>query len=66
MATYRNVEMTIGATLALEAIAAVVLGGTTVDGGYISLLGTVLGVLLLRTLQNGLLLSASRRSGSPL
>ena len=49
--------MTIGGTLALEAIAAVVLGGTSVVGGYISLLGTALGVLLLRILQNGLLLS---------
>ena len=28
VATYRNVEMTVGATLALEAIAAVVLGGS--------------------------------------
>ena len=33
VATYRNVEMTIGATLALEAVAAVVLGGTAVTGG---------------------------------
>ncbi|SHG23231.1 AI-2 transport system permease protein [Kaistia soli DSM 19436] len=54
--TYRNVEMTIGSTLALDAIAAVVLGGTSILGGKCSLLGTVLGVLLLRILQNGLLL----------
>src|SRR4029077_17732644 len=56
VATYRNVEMTIGATLALEAVAAVVLGGTAVAGGRISLLGTAFGVILLRLLQNGLLL----------
>lgn len=56
VATYRNVAMTIGGTLALEAIAAVVLGGTSILGGRISLVGTVLGVLLLRILQNGLLL----------
>lgn len=56
IATYRNVEMTIGGTLALEAIAAVVLGGTRITGGSCSLLGTLLGVLLLRILQNGLLL----------
>jgi len=56
IATYRNVEMTIGSNLALEAIAAVVLGGTRITGGNCSLLGTLLGVLLLRTLQNGLLL----------
>ena len=56
VATYRNVEMTVGATLALEAIAAVVLGGTAVTGGRVSLLGTAFGVVLLRLLQNGLLL----------
>lgn len=57
IATYRNVEMTVGGSLALEAIAAVVLGGTRITGGSCSLLGTLLGVLLLRILQNGLLLS---------
>jgi len=56
VATYRNVEMTIGSDLALEAIAAVVLGGTGIMGGHCSLLGTLLGVFLLRILQNGLLL----------
>ena len=57
VATYRNVEMAIGSTLALEAIAAVVLGGTSILGGRCTLIGTVLGVLLIRILQNGLLLS---------
>lgn len=56
VANYRNVEMTIGSSLALDAIAAVVLGGTSIMGGRCSLVGTVLGVLLLRILQNGLLL----------
>ena len=56
IATYRNVAVTIGGTLALEAIAAVVLGGTSILGGRVSLVGTALGVLLLRLLQNGLLL----------
>ncbi|MCX5516563.1 ABC transporter permease [Kaistia algarum] len=56
VANYRNVEMAIGSTLALDAIAAVVLGGTSILGGRCSLVGTVLGVLLLRILQNGLLL----------
>ncbi|TIP38248.1 MAG: ABC transporter permease [Mesorhizobium sp.] len=56
VATYRNVEMSIGSTSALDAIAAVILGGTSILGGRCSLLGTVLGVLLLRILQNGLLL----------
>jgi ribose transport system permease protein/AI-2 transport system permease protein len=57
VSTYRNVEMTIGGSLALDAIAAVVLGGTSVLGGRCSLVGTVLGVVLLRVLQNGLLLT---------
>ena len=56
IATYRNVAMTVGGTLALEAIAAVILGGTSILGGKMSLVGTALGVLLLRLLQNGLLL----------
>lgn len=56
VATYRNVATTVGSTLALEAIAAVVLGGTAVTGGRCSLLGTALGVVLLRLVQNGLLL----------
>lgn len=56
VSTYRNVEMSTGSTLALDAIAAVVLGGTSILGGRCSLIGTVLGVLLLRILQNGLLL----------
>ena len=56
VATYRNVATTVGGALALEAIAAVVLGGTEVTGGACSLLGTALGVLLLRIVQNGLLL----------
>jgi AI-2 transport system permease protein len=53
---YRNVSMTVGANVALEAVAAVILGGTAIFGGRASLLGTLLGVLLLRILQNGLLL----------
>lgn len=51
--TYRNVEMSIGGTLALDAIVAVILGGTAVQGGRASLLGTVIGALLIRVLQNG-------------
>jgi AI-2 transport system permease protein len=56
VASYRNVEMTIGGDIGLESIAAVVLGGTSILGGQCSLLGTALGVVLIRVLQNGLLL----------
>lgn len=54
---YRNVSMTVGSNIALEAVAAVILGGTAIFGGRASLVGTILGVLLLRILQNGLLLA---------
>ncbi len=42
--------------LELSVIAAVVLGGTSLSGGKGSLLGTLLGVLILRILDNGLIL----------
>ena len=57
VATYRNVATTVGGTLALEAIAAVVLGGTSVRAAAAACSARVLGVLLLRLVQNGLLLS---------
>jgi ribose/xylose/arabinose/galactoside ABC-type transport system permease subunit len=56
VAQYRNVEMTTGGTLALDAIVAAVLGGASVTGGRASLVGTALGVLLVRILQNGFVL----------
>jgi ribose/xylose/arabinose/galactoside ABC-type transport system permease subunit len=56
VAQYRNVEMTTGGTIALDAIVAAVLGGAQVTGGRASLLGTALGVLLVRILQNGFVL----------
>lgn len=52
----RNVEINIGTGIALDAIAATVLGGTRIEGGVASLLGTLLGVALIRILQNGLIL----------
>ena len=45
-----------GAGLELTAIAAVVLGGTSLSGGVGSMFGTALGVLVLGTLSNGLIL----------
>ncbi len=56
VAQYRNVEMTTGGTLALDAIVAAILGGSSVGGGRVSLLGTALGVVLLRVVQNGMVL----------
>ena len=45
-----------GETYELEAIAAVVIGGTSLSGGRGSILGTVLGALIIGTLANGLVL----------
>lgn len=56
VAQYRNVEMTTGSTIALDAIVASVLGGASVTGGQVSVLGTALGVILFRILQNGFVL----------
>ncbi len=53
---YRNVENSTGSTLALDAVVAAILGGTSALGGHANLLGTLLGVLLVRTLQNGFVL----------
>ncbi len=46
-----------GTGLELDAIAAVVLGGTSIFGGKGSILGTVLGLILIQLLKNGLALS---------
>ncbi|MGE4249152.1 MAG: ABC transporter permease [Parvibaculaceae bacterium] len=56
VARLRNVEINIGTTIALEAIAATILGGTNIRGGVGSLLGTLLGVVFIRIMQNGLVL----------
>lgn len=45
--------MAVGSTLPLDAIAAVVIGGTSIMGGEGAIWRTVLGVLLLRILANG-------------
>ncbi len=56
VARYRNVETSTGGLVALDAIVACVLGGSSVLGGKANLLGTALGVLLVRLLQNGFVL----------
>ena len=52
----RNVEVNVGTNVALEAIAATVLGGASIRGGVGSLLGALLGVLFIKVMQNGLVL----------
>ncbi len=46
----------VGTSIAFEAIAATILGGTSIRGGVGSLLGTLLGVVFIRIMQNGLVL----------
>ena len=47
---------TVGSGFELAAISAVVIGGTPLTGGYGSILGTVVGSLVITTLANGLIL----------
>jgi rhamnose transport system permease protein len=49
-----------GTGLELDVIAAVVLGGTSIFGGSGSILGTVLGLILIQVLKNGLSLAGMR------
>jgi rhamnose transport system permease protein len=46
-----------GSEYELQAIAAVVLGGTSIFGGYATIVGTVLGLCSIEVLKNGLILS---------
>lgn len=51
-----SVEITVGMYLHIEAIAAVVLGGTSIKGGSGSVVGTLAGVLFMAVLRNGVVL----------
>lgn len=53
-ATYSTIIPGTGNGLELEAIAAVVIGGTSLSGGVGSLSGTIIGVLIMSTLKTGL------------
>lgn len=53
---YRSVEMTVATGLSLEAIAATVIGGTSILGGKGTIFGCLLGVFFVRLIQNGLVL----------
>ncbi|MNZ94161.1 Ribose transport system permease protein RbsC [compost metagenome] len=49
-----SAQPALGAGYELEAIAAVVIGGTSLSGGRGSILGTVIGALIMSVLTNGL------------
>jgi ribose transport system permease protein len=51
---YRSGAPTYGATYELQVIAAVVVGGTSLSGGQGTMLGTLLGTLLIAVVQNGM------------
>jgi len=51
-----SAQNTAGSTYALDSIAAVVLGGTVLAGGEGSVVGTLLGVIIIGILQNGLIM----------
>jgi simple sugar transport system permease protein len=56
---FRSVAATTGATTALEAIAAAVMGGCLVTGGYGTVPGAVLGAILIPAVGAGLVLSGA-------
>lgn len=51
-----SVEITVGNDLAIAAIAAVVIGGTSITGGRGSVVGTLAGVFFMAVMKNGILL----------
>jgi rhamnose transport system permease protein len=53
-----------GTGLELDAIAAVVLGGTSIFGGSGSIVGTVIGFILIQLLKNGLSLAGVTTDGT--
>jgi len=53
---YRSVEMTVAQGMSLEAIAATVIGGTSILGGEGSVFGCIRGVFFIRVGQNGMVL----------
>ena len=55
-ARVNSADPTAGETFELDAIAAVVIGGTSLAGGRGAILGTVLGGLIIGVLNNGLFL----------
>lgn len=57
MARVGVVQASSGADLSLAAIAAVVVGGTSITGGRGSVIGTLVGVLFIAVLQNGVVLA---------
>ena len=58
-ARFHSVDPIRGTGMELEAIAAVVVGGTLMNGGYGNLIGTLFGVLLMGMVRSGLIMSGA-------
>ena len=53
-----------GTGIEMDVISAVVLGGTSIFGGRGTMTGTILGLLLIQTLKNGLTLAGIKGDGT--
>ena len=56
LAFLSNIQGTAGSGLELSVIAAVIIGGTALGGGYGTIVGSIIGVLIIGILRNGLVL----------
>ncbi len=56
MARFSSIDARRGDGLELEAVLAVVVGGASLNGGYGSVVGAVLGVIMLAMIKQGLIL----------
>ena len=56
---FKIVDPTLGVGMELEAIAAAVIGGTFLNGGYGSIIGAFIGAFLIGMIQNGLILAGA-------
>jgi len=59
LARFNIVDPTLGSGLELEALSAVVIGGTFLSGGYGSIIGTFIGALLIGMVRSGLVLAGA-------
>lgn len=59
LARFNIVDPTLGSGLELEALSAVVIGGTLLSGGYGSIIGTFIGALLIGMIRSGLVLAGA-------
>ena len=58
-ARFKIVDPTLGMEMELEAIAAAVIGGTLLTGGYGSILGAFIGAFMIGMVRNGLILAGA-------